>query len=132
MHKLDTNEAAALSGDIIDKIAAQHDITQEALVAQMVIRTVSSAGAVYVDDKESPTKLVYLLLGTYGILGDSACVVMAAEGSDTKILYAAAKQFAKEHTCKHIVLGDFTGENSLSMKEHMGDPTRVEIYTQKV
>ena len=132
MNRLDTNEVAALQSPILATIAAQHNTDDNQLLTQMVLRTSSSTGAVYVDDKTNPTSLVYLLLGTYGMLAEASCVVAASENASGEYSthFMAAKQFAKEKMCKSLIVGDFSGSGKEALIEKLGSPTNVNIQVQ--
>ena len=132
MNRLDTNEVAALQSPMIATIAAQHNTDDKQLLAQMVLRTVSTTGAVYVDDKENPTSLVYLILGTFGMLAEASCIVAASESASGKYSthFMAAKQFAKERMCKSIIVGDFSGSGQEALKEKLASPKNVNIQVQ--
>ena len=132
MNRLDTNEVAALQSPMLAAIAAQHNTDDKQLLAQMVLRTVSTTGAVYVDDKANPTSLVYLILGTFGMLAEASCIVAASESASGEYSshFMAAKQFAKERLCKSIVVGDFSGNGQEALKAKLKSPRNVNIQVQ--
>lgn len=132
MHRLDTNEVASLESPMITAIAEQHNTDDAQLLAQMVVRTVSTTGAVYVDDKVKPTSLVYLVIGTFGVLAEASCIVAASESTSGEYSthFMAAKQFAKERMCKSIVVGDFSGSGQEALKEKLKSPKNVNIQVQ--
>tara|TARA_R110000824_G_scaffold8441_2_gene38362 strand:+ start:4969 stop:5367 length:399 start_codon:yes stop_codon:yes gene_type:complete len=132
MVKLDTNETAALSGALIEKIAKHNSVSTEDLLAQMVLRTVSETGAVYVDDRESPKSMMFVLLGHYGVLAEKTCVIMAAEADtgDYHAIWLAAKQFYKMNDCKFTLLGGYLGGGFEPLKALMDSPKHLNIYIQ--
>lgn len=113
MEKLETSEIATLTHSCLKGLADACGSSVEAVRANLVMRSISNSGAVFVDNKETPASILVLSLGTYSAAATNACVVSLVHKDDPTNFSVEAmvcRQYAKDSGCKLIAGGDFSGE----------------------
>lgn len=131
MVKLTASEIASLDPDFMEQASKSMGVENTTLMNQMVMYATAESGATFVDNKENPTFMLFLMLGTYKANGERICVILGVHGEhpNSKVAALSIIQFAKENTCKNVGCGTFSGDTDDKLWQHFNTD---EVQTVKI